>query len=222
MSEILGVARQVFAARGFHATTVTEIAQTLGIAEGTVFKYFPTKRDLLNQVIEHWYGELFGDYAKELTAIHGARARLRHLVWRHLRTIGEWPDLCRLIFTDVRAQPGYSQSPLHRMNLRYTGLLLDVLRDGMRSGEFRADLPLELLRDLIYGGIEHHAWNFLYGRGALDVDGTAERLTELVCAGIQPAAPRTRKKASARPLSDLVDRLEQVVGDLKRHTRTAP
>jgi len=214
ITEILAMAREVFAARGFHATAVTEIAQRLGIAEGTVFKYFPTKRALLNQVIEHWYGELFGDYGRELSMIDGARNRFRYLVWRHLRTIGEWPDLCRLIFTDVRAQPGYARSPLHKMNLKYTGLFVDVLRDGVRSGEFRAGLPLELVRDVVYGGIEHHAWHYLYGNGRLEPERSADLLTDLVCGGLE-ASLATSADTSLAQIGELADRLESVAKTLR-------
>lgn len=214
ITEILAVAREVFASRGFHATAVTEIAQRLGIAEGTVFKYFPTKRALLNQVIEHWYGDLFGDYGKELSVIHGARNRFRYLVWRHLRTIGEWPDLCRLIFSDVRAQPGYARSPLHKMNSKYTGLFVDVLREGVRSGEFRAGLPLELVRDLVYGGIEHHAWTYLYGNGALEPERSADQLTDLVCCGLE-SGRGTAAGGTVAQIGELADRLETLAKTLR-------
>ncbi len=212
--EILAVARDIFVARGFHSTAVTEIAGRLGVAEGTVFKYFPTKRELLNRVIEQWYGELFGDYTKDLSVIRGARARFRYLVWRHLTTIREWPGMCRLIFSDVRSQPGYSRSPVHRMNLAYTGLLLDVVREGIAAGEFRDHLPVELLRDVIYGGIEHHAWGFLYGHATLDAERYADQITDLVCGGIE----RREAGVASSPetdLSALADRLERVAASLR-------
>ncbi|WP_420466122.1 TetR/AcrR family transcriptional regulator [Panacagrimonas sp.] len=213
--EILAVARDVFVTHGFHATAVTEIASRLGVAEGTVFKYFPTKRELLNRVIEHWYGELFGDYTKDLSMIRGARNRFRYLVWRHLKTIREWPGMCRLIFSDVRSQPGYSRSPLHRMNLKYTGLFLDVVREGIGSGEFRDDVPLELLRDLVYGGIEHHAWGFLYRNTTLDAERSADQITDLVCTGIELRRPLEPSLTDA-DLCALADRLERVAATLRK------
>lgn len=215
--EILVVARDVFVARGFHATAVTEIANRLGVAEGTVFKYFSTKRELLNRVIEHWYTELFGDYTKDLSMIRGARNRFRYLVWRHLKTIREWPGMCRLLFSEVRSQPGYSRSPLHRMNLKYTGLFLDVVREGIDAGEFRDDAPLELLRDLVYGGIEHHAWGFLYGHAPLDAERSADQITELVCGGIEQRRSAAGTSA-ATELAALADRLERVAISLRPST----
>jgi hypothetical protein len=67
-----------------------------------------------------------------------------------------------------------------------------VIRDGVKAGEFRADLPPALLRDLVYGGIEHHAWSYMTnsaagrgtGRGALDIDAIADQITTILCEGI--------------------------------------
>lgn len=50
--EILAAATQVFAAKGYHAATTREIAAAADLAEGTIFNYFPSKRDLLVAVFE--------------------------------------------------------------------------------------------------------------------------------------------------------------------------
>lgn len=199
---ILRAARAVFAAKGYEQTAVAEIAARCGVVEGAVFKYFPTKRALLLAVLERWYEEMFGDYARELAAIDGARARLRFLIERHLRSVRDWPLLCRLMFREVRSAADYRGSRLHALNRRYTQMLVDAVQDGTRRGEFRADLPPHLVRDLIYGGIEHHTWAYLAratsdavprGRSRLDVPRLAEQITELVCDGLAvPAQRKTR------------------------------
>lgn len=219
ISDILVAAQKTFWSHGYHATTVSEIARSLGIAEGTIFKYFPTKRDLLNRVIEHWYGDLFGDYSKELGPIQGAKNRFRYLVWRHLRTISEWPQMCRLIFTEVRAQPDYSDSPLHEMNHRYTGLLVDVIREGIRGGEFREGIALELVRDMVYGGIEHHAWRFLYGNGELDPKLVADQMTQLLCGGMEVEKTST-VALDTRRLAQLAATMERAVNTLVREKKS--
>ena len=215
ISEILAAAREVFSTQGYHGASVSDIAARLPVAEGTVFKYFPTKRDLLNQVIERWYSDLFGDYTKELSGIQGARERFRYLVWRHLRTIAEWPGMCRLIFSEVRSQPDYARSPLHRMNLAYTGLFNQVLEDGVRNGEFALRVPIVLVRDLVYGGIEHVAWGFLYGQRKLKADQLADQITDLVCGGIEPA-PQREPALERASLDELGERLDRVAAALKR------
>ncbi|HUP91548.1 MAG TPA: TetR/AcrR family transcriptional regulator [Solimonas sp.] len=184
VDQILEAARQVFCEKGYDHAAVAEIAARTGVAEPTVFKYFPTKRELLLSVLGHWYEEMFGDYARDLAGVAGARERLRLLVWRHLRSIREYPQLCHLMFREVRAGSDYRGSAVHAMNRRYTRLLMDTVQAGVASGEFRGDVPVVLLRDLVYGGIEHYAWHYLSRGKALDIDKTAQQIVGVLCDGI--------------------------------------
>ncbi len=49
---ILAAAAEVFAAKGYHTATTREIAEAADLAEGTIFNYFPSKRDLLVAIFE--------------------------------------------------------------------------------------------------------------------------------------------------------------------------
>jgi AcrR family transcriptional regulator len=191
VDEILLAARELFCEKGYETTAVAEIALKLGVVEGTIYKYFATKRELLLKVLEYWYEEMFGDYARDLAGQSSHRARLHLLIWRHLRSVRDFPRLCRLMFREVQSEHDYRGTLLHDLNRRYTQLLVDVIEAGVAGGEFRADLPAPLLRSLVYGGIEHHSWNYVCGRGALDIDSLAEQLTSLVCEGIavHPSSP---------------------------------
>lgn len=184
VDEILLAARELFCEKGYETTAVAEIALRLGVVEGTIYKYFASKRELLLKVLEYWYEEMFGDYARDLAGQSSHRARLRLLIWRHLRSVRDFPRLCRLMFREVQSEHDYRGTVLHDLNRRYTQLLVDVIEAGIAGGEFRADLPAPLLRSLVYGGIEHHSWNYVCGRGTLDIDSLAEQLTSLVCDGI--------------------------------------
>lgn len=192
VDEILASARAVFCEKGYEATSVAEIAARIGVVEGLVYKYFPSKRDLLHRMLEHWYEELFGDCTRELAAVTDPRARLHLLVWRHLRAVRDDPQLCRLMFREVREEPNYRGSELHARNRCYTQFLVDVIEEGQRAGAFRTEVPARLLRDLVYGGIEHVTWNYLCSRGPLDIDTTADQITALLCEGLQksPRSPR--------------------------------
>ncbi len=184
VDEILAAARDVFCEKGYEHAAVAEIAARMGVVEGTIYKYFSTKRDLLLRVLEHWYEEMFGDYARDLTGVQSARARLRLLVWRHLRSIRDYPLLCRLMFREVQSEHDYRGTVLHDLNRRYTQLLVDVISEGAASGEFRNDIPPALLRSMIYGGIEHHSWNYVCGRSSLEIDSIADQMVAVLCGGI--------------------------------------
>ncbi|NGY06355.1 TetR/AcrR family transcriptional regulator [Solimonas terrae] len=207
VADILQAARDVFCEKGYEPTAVSEIAARIGVVEGTIYKYFASKRELLLKVLEHWYEEMFGDYARDLAAIKGARARLHLLIWRHLRSVRDYPLLCRLMFREVHGESDYHGSGLHAMNRQYTQFLIDVIEEGRASGEFRTDLPTALLRDMVYGATEHHSWPYLRksaavraergaasGHVTLDIDVLAEQITSILCDGI------SRRDAPASPL----------------------
>src|SRR5437868_4737534 len=89
--EILAAARDVFLEHGFQGTAVSEIASRVGIVEGLVFNYFPTKRDLLHAVLRELYEPLIRDVSEGFERLQGLRARLRFIVWRHVRVYVETP-----------------------------------------------------------------------------------------------------------------------------------
>lgn len=200
VDEILVAARSLFCEKGYEQTAMAEIAARMGAVEGTIYKYFESKRALLLKVLEHWYEQMFGDYARDLAAVKLPRERLRLLLWRHLHSIREFPLLCRLMFSEVRSERDYRGSALHRLNRRYTGLLMQVLEEGIASGAFRSDLPAPLLRDMAYGCIEHHSWNYICGRGALDIERIAEQMTAVICDGIANSNGRSAARRD-RPIA---------------------
>ncbi len=210
VAEILNAAREVFSERGYQDSAMSEIAARVGVVEGAVYKYFDSKRELLLKVLECWYQDMFGDYARDLRGVNGARERLQLLIWRHLRSVREYPELCRLMFLEVRAERGYRGSVLHAMNRRYTRFLTGVLAEGVEAGEFRSDLPIPLLRDLVYGGIEHHSWNYLCGRGELGIDRIAQQITRVLCDGIG-AREKPDMQREMQRLSRIASRIERAL-----------
>lgn len=208
VGDILDAARAVFAEYGYENAAMSAIAERAGIVEGTIYKYFGNKRDLLNQVLARWYEGMLADQAEQLAGISGTRNRLRYVIWRHLKTIANDPRLCRVFFTEVRSAANYQSSDLHVLNRDYTRSIGAILLDGMAAGDLRSDLPLRLVRDLIYGTVEHHTWAFVSGRGTLDVEKLADDLTGIVIGGIG----REGESAVAARLERVADRLEAASG----------
>lgn len=202
--EILAAAREVFMDKGFERASVAEIAARVGVVEGLVYTYYPTKRDLLNEVLRGMYVPLIHDIEAGFSRLQGLRSRLRFLVWRHLRVYVEEPGLSRIVLHEVRTGPEYFKSVLHDLHVQYTAFLLRTLREAEHDGELPPDTDVEMVRSMVYGGIEHRMWATLFGRGSVDVEALADRYTELVLRGIQPEAT-TR---SGEALEHRIARLE--------------
>lgn len=224
--EILAAAREVFLEKGFERTAVSEIAARVGVVEGSVFSYFPTKRDLLHEVLRALYEPLIRDVDAGYARLQGLRARLRFIVWRHVRVYVETPGLARLVLHEVRTGPEYASSGLHEMHQRYTRYARLAFDAAVRDGQLAAGTDAEMLRSMLYGGLEHLMWPVLHGRQQVDVDSVAERYTDRLLHGLLSAAAPDAARDSARTAGDheaRLLRLEALVGQApaKRRARTA-
>jgi AcrR family transcriptional regulator len=216
MRAIMQVATQVFRDKGYSEALTAQIAARAGVVEGTIYRYFPGKRELLIRVVEQWYEGILADYDQQLAALQGTRARLRFLIWRHLSVIHREPGMCRLIFQQLRAWPEYRRTTVFELTREYTRRTLEILQQGIDAGEFRADVPLRIVRDLIYGGVEHHTWVYLRGEGDFSPDAAADAMTDMVYRGLALPALADAQPAAA---DVTLRRLEAVAQRLERSTR---
>lgn len=205
-SEILAIARKVFAERGYDAASVAEIARRAGVVEGTVYAYFPTKRDLLVEVLRGFYEPLIAEAEASLKQIRGAESRLRFLIARQLRAFTQDLDLCRLVIREIRPDLELYGDAVHGLNRRYTAVALETIEQGIRDGELRDDLVPSVVRDLIYGGIEHAVWGFVFSGEPVDVETVTEQLARAVLSGLL---------AREEPAERAAERLERVLTKLE-------
>jgi len=210
IADLMRAAREVFAEKGYDAASVAEIAERAGLVEGNIYRHFENKRALLVKVVEDWYEEMLSDYDQHLQGIVGTRNRLRYMIWRHLVTIEKEPALCRLVFGELRSGADYRETMVFELNREYTHRTVDILREGMKSGEFRADVPVDLVRDMIYGCIEHHTWAYLRGEGKFSAAASADAITDVVYAGLS-----SRPQSAGEPVATSVRRLEAIVDRLE-------
>jgi len=205
-------AREVFREKGYEDALVSDIAMRADIVEGSIYRYFDNKRDLLVKVIEDWYESMLSNCDQQLSGIKGTRNRLRFMIWRHLVTVYEDPALSYLMLHYLRSGSNYSGTAVYDLNREYTRRTLDIVQEGIAAGELRSDIPLRLVRDMIYGCVEHRTWAYLRGEGSFDPDETADAIIDLMLSGLQARATPD----AAPPPTDLVQRLEQVTERLER------
>lgn len=185
---ILEAARAAFAERGYGAATIAEIAEATGLAEGTIYKHFASKQDLLHQVMGAFYERIIADLEASVARERTLAGRLRAIVRRQLEAFVEDRDLCRLFIRELRAADGYARSPLHALNRRYTSILLRALAAGRASGEMRPEVEPRFVRDVLYGAVEHVAWRSLVRGTRLPVETAAAQIVGLLLRGLERRA----------------------------------
>lgn len=212
VAAILQTARSVLRDRGSEQFLTSEVADRAGTSEATIYKYFPTKRDLLIQLAEHWFEEFL---AEDYPAQPGKplRDRLYHAVWWALSFIRREPALSRFVLMELRADPNYRSMRIYQQNREVVTRVMSVVEDGRASGLVREDVPLRLIRDMIFGAIEHQTWAYLRREGDFSVDDSAEWITEVILAGIATSKP------AGDNLLEAVAMLEKATASLKKQAR---
>ena len=208
VKEILRAGREVFSEKGYERATTAEIAQRLGVSEATVFSYFRGKRELCTRVIGDWYDEAI---EAGLPRDGTVRQQFAFIVRIHLRLMLEsGTGICELVLSEGRARHHDLGSALTDMQRRYTAPLMRVLARGQESGQIRNDMPLRLLRSLVFGPMEHVLWDATLGNRQTDIDTTAERLVDVLWTALQP--PDIERAALAQfgqDVGEAVRRLER-------------
>lgn len=181
---ILDAAKTGFADKGFEGTSIADIARIARISDGLVYRYFRNKRELLYEVLRKFYERILLDLETQVFRQDGFVARLEALLRRHLEVFVSDSDLCRLFISEVRTASDYEGSAIQELNRRYTSVLIRIVKDAVKTGEVRSDVNPKLLRDVIFGAIEHLAWRHVNGKGQLRVTQTARDLTGMLTSGI--------------------------------------
>lgn len=197
IADTLIAARAVFEKHGYADAAMSEIASKVGVVEGALYRFFASKADLLMAVTSQWHEEIIVPLYEGLPKRKTLRDRLHFVVWHHLMCIQTSPELVNLFFNVVRMDKRYLGSELFNHNRRYVNLVADILREGVETGELRADLPIELTRNMTFGLVEQQSWAYRCGLGGLDVERVANDVTNLVLAAARPPAPPSAIDADA-------------------------
>jgi TetR/AcrR family fatty acid metabolism transcriptional regulator len=181
---IVEAAKSAFSEKGYEATSIADIARTAQISDGLVYRYFRNKRELLYEVLKKFYERILLDLETQAFEHDAFPARLEALIRRHLQVFVADTDLCRLFISEVRTASDYEGSSIQELNRQYTSVLIRIVRDAVKAGEVRPHVNPRLLRDVLFGAIEHLAWRHVKGKGQLRVTQTARDLTLMLTSGI--------------------------------------
>jgi AcrR family transcriptional regulator len=84
---IVDSAFDLFSERGYHATTLQDVAEFAGVGVSSLYSYFPSKLHLLYAVFEPWFKDAFAQLEKRVLRLKSPRERLRAVL------LGLWRDI---------------------------------------------------------------------------------------------------------------------------------
>jgi AcrR family transcriptional regulator len=154
--EILAAARKVFAVRGFSDATMDEIAAAAGIAKGTVYLYFPSKKDVYLEALKQGLTELRDRTRANMHAAKGIQARLQAFVRTRLEYAEANRDFIKIYHSEFGnlTNAATCDSEFQQLYLQQAKELEKVLQSAMDSGEIRrlrSDFAAFIIYDMVRG-----------------------------------------------------------------------
>ncbi len=160
--QILSVAREVFAKRGYHQTTIDDIVAQAGVARGTFYLYFEDKRAVFSDLVDRFAGQLSMAIVRIVTddAGRSVTEQVRENIRAIIATCLADRAMTKILFTDaVGVDPAFDRK-LQTFYDTVVQLLTESLKDGqalgiVADGEPRvlAYLTIGALKELLYQAV---------------------------------------------------------------------
>lgn len=181
---ILRAAWELFREKEFDNVSMSEIAERAGTATGTVYLFAGDKTDLLHKVLTLFVTELVENIEKELSFIDGDLIRVRFVVQKHLATLISEPELCTNFIREIHAG-GHNPSPeIIAIKRLYSGTLTMVLEEAMQNGFIRSDISLNMIRSILFGGLEQLSLRTWVGQDTIDQKARVDDLMRILTAWV--------------------------------------
>ncbi|MGQ9476389.1 MAG: TetR/AcrR family transcriptional regulator [Actinomycetota bacterium] len=152
---IIDAALKVFGEKGYYNATISEIARAAGVSEATIYEYFGSKEDLLFAIPGEITRQAVDFLEGMAPFIKGARNKVRAIVYGYYSLYKENPYYSSLVLLDLKHNRKFMEAEGYQAVRKAAGLLLEAIKEGMESGEFRDDIDPYLVRSMILGTIEH-------------------------------------------------------------------
>lgn len=140
-AQICDAALTLFSHKGFHRTTVREIAEACGLGIGTLYSYIKTKEDILYLVYHRILETFEARMLRATEGIQDPRLQLKVALEETLKIYDECQDVVLLLYQESHSLGRQGLQGLFEVDRNYVGILREILERGTRAGQFAVKEP---------------------------------------------------------------------------------
>lgn len=175
-------AASVFARKGFHGASTTDIASAMGIKQGSLYYYFHSKEEALAEVCLYGIHDYVMRMEEIATSEQSFEARLLATVTSHLSSYRERNEALKVHNDERLYLPEIKRIKLKKLGSHYRQLLEGIFLDAVRAGEARPGLDCHFAAQSVIGLC--NSWGELIVRDPdLDVFEVIRKCTDLLLQG---------------------------------------
>ena len=149
-ADMVTIAAELFAQKGYRATTVREIADAAGILSGSLYHHFDSKESIGDEILSGFINEVLADYRAAVVEAADPRAALEQIVRSTSQTLSRHRAALTMLQNDwtyFAAQPRFAYMPKALREIER--IWIGQLDAGKQAGLFRADLDAKLTYRLL-------------------------------------------------------------------------
>jgi AcrR family transcriptional regulator len=152
---LVRLAADLFAEKGFRATTVREIADAAGILSGSLYHHFDSKESIGDEILREFLDDVLGGYREAVAGTDDPREAIERIVHSSTAALSRHRAALTMLQNDwayFSAQERFAYLRTAMKEIEQTWV--DQLERGKQTGQFRADLDARLiyrlLRDILW------------------------------------------------------------------------
>lgn len=182
--EILSTAEQLFGERGIAHCSIAHVAQALSMSPANVFKHFHSKIALVDAICQRKIDTMIRQIQTlnmDAPAPHRLQMAARRLMMAHIASLQDSPYMLEMVFV----LSGQDLPSAECYKAMVEDLFLSVIRDGVETGIYHCDNPVEMSRTLAatFATVLHPV--FLAKQPLEDLDRQCGNIAALVNAALQ-------------------------------------
>lgn len=191
-AQVLEVARRVFGEKGYHSASVSDIIKRAGIARGTFYLYFDSKRAIFEELLDGYLERIWGVVRRVVTGgdAPSAEEQVKGNIVRVLDVLDEHRSLNHILLWHAVGLDQESDQRLSTFYERLLSLIEGALLLGQEMGVVR-DGDARMLAVCVLGSIKEVTAQYLVisAPREFDRDAAAEEILGYVLRGLQGARP---------------------------------
>jgi TetR/AcrR family transcriptional regulator, cholesterol catabolism regulator len=185
-SELTREAARLFAERGYHGTSIGDLAKALGVQKASLYAHIESKQDLLYETMRDGataFHAALDEIPEDLAPLEKIRLALRG----HLRIVAAQLDVATVFVREWRYLEGDRRDEILAERRRYEERFRALFREGRELGELRTDLDDASAALLALSAAN---WAYTWLPAGRDTDELADRFFAILLDGIRGYATR--------------------------------
>ena len=180
-TELARQAARLFAEKGFHGTSMEDLAEAMGVQKASLYAHVRSKQDLLYETMQDG-ARAFHAALDELPEDVSATERIQLALRAHLRVVAEQLDVATVFVREWQYLDGARREEIVAERRRYEERIRSLFREGRALGELRTDIDDATAALLVLSAAN---WAYTWFTPGRDTDELADRFHALLLDGVR-------------------------------------